>query len=48
MQLFCFGLCGSVGLVGNIWVIYTMTERKLYSFFLCPNLSFNKSNLVGL
>jgi hypothetical protein len=32
MQLFCFGLCGNVGLVGNIWVIYAMTEWKIFSF----------------
>jgi hypothetical protein len=31
MQLFCFGLCDNVGLVGNIWVIYAMIKRKLYS-----------------
>jgi hypothetical protein len=34
MQLFCFGLCGNVGLVDNMLVIYAMTEHKLFSFEL--------------
>jgi hypothetical protein len=31
MQLFCFGLCGSVGLVGVNVAFYEQTELKIFS-----------------
>jgi hypothetical protein len=31
MQLFCFGLCDSVGLVGVNVALYAQTEPKIFS-----------------
>jgi hypothetical protein len=31
MQLFCLGLCGSVGLVGVNVALYAQTEPKIFS-----------------
>jgi hypothetical protein len=41
MQLFCFGLCGNVGLVGVNVALYAQTEPKIFSYIACHIIAYH-------